>query len=377
MKCRGLTSASWNHLKYYFVLFLLIYLLGGVSSCSGEEPDPGDLSMIVYEPHPVQLNIPEGFPRLEIPRENPLTQEGIQLGRLLFFDPILSIDSTISCSSCHDPKLSFTDGKAVSTGVNDQLGRRSAMSLLNMGFVQTGFFWDGRAATLEEQALKPVEDPIEMHEMWPNVVNKLVVHSDYPLLFRKAFGISHSSEITRDLAVKAIAQFERTLISSGNSKYDRVLRGEDVFSDEELAGYSIFFDIDPDIKRHAECGHCHNAPLFTTNEFANNGIEDSDSPDLKDKGLGAVSMKSSELGMFRIPSLRNISFSAPYMHDGRFNELDEVIQHYISGGHQAKNLSPIMRPLNLSKADIEALKSFIKTLDDPDFLSNPAFQSPF
>ncbi len=357
---------------YYIVVLSVLW-----SSCGEENQDPPGLLDIPYNPEPYELVIPDHFPQMQIPADNPLTKEGVELGRHLFYDPVLSSDNTMSCSSCHLPEGSFTDNEAVSLGVEGQAGSRSSMSLLNIGFNNNGLFWDGRVNTLEEQALLPVEDPVELHADWTDVEEKLRIHSLYPSLFRRAFGISDTSEMTRDLAVKAIAQFERTLVSSGNSKYDRVVQGADVFTDEELLGHNIFFDIEPDVSRHAECGHCHNAPLFTTNEYFNNGLDDVDGSNLLDLGLGEITKRETDNAKFRVPTLRNIFLSVPYMHDGRFKDLDEVIDHYDQNVIFAKNVDPNLRRLNLSDSDRAALIAFIRTLEDPEFSSDPRYQSPF
>lgn len=364
---------------------ILLVLLALILACCDDSPGPDpmmsddvDLTDIDYDPQAYDLVYPDHFPTMVIPTDNPMTQEGVELGRRLFFDPVLSLDSTQSCSLCHLQAGSFTDNLSVSTGVDGIAGHRSSMSLLNIGFATNGLFWDGRVETLEEQALLPVEDPIELHNMWPNVIQKLKSHTDYPQRFRKAFGINKSSEIDRELAVKAIAQFERSLVSSGNSKYDKVISGVSVFTDEELRGFDIFFDIELDTARHAECGHCHNAPLFTTNEYRNNGLDAVQTlEDFADKGLGETTGRIFDNGLFRIPTLRNIEFTAPYMHDGRFETLDEVIDHYITGGFHADNLGAVMRPLNLTDEDKQNLIAFIKTLADPDFMSNPIYSNPF
>jgi len=331
-----------------------------------------------YSPVEYILDIPEGFPQMIVPEDNPMTVDGVELGRHLFYDAILSIDSTQSCSSCHLIQSSFTDNLSVSLGVDGVAGQRSSMSLLNVGFHNTGLFWDGRVNTLEEQALLPVEDPIELNDTWPNVEIKLRRSLLYPTMFRKAFGIEDKTEINRDLTVKAIAQFERSLISSGNSKYDRVVAGTDVFTDQELDGFEIFFDINEDQSLHAECGHCHNAPLFTTNEFFNNGIDRVASlDDFDDEGRGKVTGLAFDNGSFKVPTLRNIENTAPFMHDGRFQTLDEVIDHYVSGGNPVDNLGAVLRPLSLNEQNRKALKAFIFTLQDDDFLKNPSFASPF
>ena len=175
----------------------------------GNCPDP-DVISGTYAPQAYEFELPDFMPRPLVPEDNPMTIEGVELGRMLFFDPILSIDSTLSCAGCHHPELAFSDGQAVSKGVLGIAGTRSSMALVNLAFNARGFFWDGRVNTLEEQALIPIEDHIEMADTWENVETKLRRHNDYPALFRGAFGIERKSELTRDLAVKAIAQFERT-----------------------------------------------------------------------------------------------------------------------------------------------------------------------
>jgi cytochrome c peroxidase len=352
-----------------------------VVACGDDTPiiDPmdEDLTEIPYNPTDFEVNLPIKFPKLEIPNDNPLTIEGIDLGRHLFYDPILSVDSTMSCSSCHLPAGSFTDNRRVSLGVTGETGRRSSMSLLNIGLYYNGFFWDGRSDVLEEQALLPIEDPIELHDTWPNVEKKLRRQPLYQEKFRRAFGIERSSEITKELAGKAITQFERTLVSSGNSKYDKIQAGQAIYTEQELMGFDMFFDLNPFLP-DAECGHCHNAPLFTTNEYINNGLDPVESlMDFADFGRGEVTGKLIDNGTFRVPTLRNIQFTAPYMHDGRFQTLREVINHYNSGGFHADNTNPLIRPLGLTEDQIDALISFINTLSDPDFVNNPTYSNPF
>jgi len=360
---------------------LYIGFIAALLCCAGchNDPvmvDPGDLSHIPFNPQSYTLQAPEGFPLLEIPAENPLTFEGVWLGRKLFFDPILSLDSTISCASCHLVPGSFTDNLAVSQGVDGSQGSRSAMSLLNVVFHYNGLFWDGRAPTLEEQALLPVEDPREMQESWPNVEAKLQAHPVYPKEFRKAFGIANKADISRTHVAMALAQFERTLVSSGNSKFDRFMRGEIFLSDSEFNGFDMFFDVSQSLD--AQCGHCHAAPLFTTNEYRNNGIEPVSGLDnFPDRGRGDVVGDRLENGKFKIPTLRNIEFTAPYMHDGRFTTLAEVIEHYNSGGHQQPNTDPLIYPLGLTQAEKEDILAFLMTLSDTTFLNNPEFQNPF
>lgn len=346
-------------------------------------PAEGDLTDIPYEPESYDLVMPPGFPSMTIPADNPMTRQGVDLGRRLFYDPILSADSTISCSSCHKLNVSFNDDKAVSAGVNNLTGTRSSMSLINVGFFENGLFWDGRAGSLEEQALHPVQNPVEMAEIWENVEEKLKKHNKYPEHFRKAFGISNTSEITRELVAKALAQFERTLISS-NSRFDKKIYQNDpdpfLFSDLEIDGYAIYYDDLSNTSSAGHCAHCHDGgPLLTSDNYFNNAIEEVASlNDFPDKGLGAVTGKLTDNGKFRAPSLRNIELTAPYMHDGRFETLEEVVEHYNSGGHWVENVnSQSITQLNLSDYDKKALVAFLKTFTDTSFFDNPAFRDPF
>lgn len=341
-------------------------------------PDTGDLTMILYSPSPYNLVTYDSFPQLVIPADNPLTEEGVNLGRHLFYDNILSSDNSMSCASCHTTDFNFTDNQAVSEGVTGEFGTRSAMPLLDVAYNNNGFFWDGRAATLEEQALGPVENPIELHEDWGNVEEKLKSHEDYPTLFRKAFGIDHKDDITKELAAKAIAQFERTMISPGNTKFDKWWRGEVELTDQEFDGFLMWIDYEGDFLPDAECGHCHSLHLFTTNEYHNNGLDEAPTmTEFPDKGLGEITGILTDNGKFRTPSLRNIELSAPYMHDGRFETLEEVMDHYNSGGHYSPNANELILPLGLTEDMKESIIAFMKTLTDEDVLKDPKFSNPF
>lgn len=352
-------------------IFLLLSLL--IQSCGVGE---GELEHIAYQPKAVKAPQPEGFVPMAIPADNPLTEEGIALGRRLFYDPILSADSSVSCASCHHPGLGFAEARPFSVGVQGREGSRNAPSLVNIGFVYTGLFWDGRAPTLEEQALHPVTNPDEMGADWARIEARLQRHPDYPAHFRRAFGITEPDQINRDLLAKALAQFQRTLVSA-DARFDRVQRGEAAFTPEERRGWEIFFDF-PGGLSMAECGHCHTDPLFTNLEYFNNGLDPAAKlKDLPDPGRGAVSGRRSDLGKFRTPSLRNIELTAPYMHDGRFASLELVIDHYDQGGHQAENVNPNVRPLHLSDRDKSDLIAFLRTLTDTSFVNNSKFQNPF
>lgn len=379
------------------LLWATLIGLSGLAACKKDDPPPGpetgDLTHIPYDPRAYIIVKPGHFPEVPVPSDNPITIDGVQLGRRLFYDPILSADSTQSCSSCHLPAGSFTDNMAVSTGIDGISGRRSAMSLLNIAYATNGLFWNGRSPTLEDQALRPVEDPIEMHNTWGNVVNSLRQHPTYPEYFRKAFGISSRDEITKELATKAIAQFERILISSGKSRFDLYLQGDpDALDDEEKDGKLMFFDEGgalglPD----AQCFHCHGGLTLTGNQYFNNGLDSvATLNDFVDKGRGEVTGNIFDNGKFRAPTLRNIALTAPYMHDGRFNTLEEVLDHYSSNGKGAANEDPFIRQVGtpipgtnpvkysgLTPYQKQAIIKFLHTLTDTDFIENPDIHSPF
>jgi len=305
-----------KHIHIFSFLWLSVLAL---TSCEDDKITASkDLIGIEYNPIPYIVDVPEDFPILEIPEDNPMTKEGVQLGRHLFYDPILSADSTVSCASCHLPELAFTDGLRRSVGIDGLEGNRSSMSLVNVGFYYSGLFWDGRVATLEEQSLHPIEDPVELGNDLNTLIEKLRAHSYYAPQFRKAFGIEDRGQINRTLIGKALAQWERIIVS-GNSRYDQFERGEISLTDDEDLGHSMFFDFDDGLK-DAECNHCHSVPLFTANTYHNNGLDSvgNDYTLFEDIGLGINGMVN-DTGKFRTPTLRNIELTAPYMHDGRFN----------------------------------------------------------
>ena len=357
---------------YIFILFLLFIQV----SCDSDGSNPDDLLQYSYNPQPYILNLPTHFPQMNIPSDNPLTKAGVTLGKHLFYDPILSADSTMSCGSCHIQSKNFTDGLAVSTGIDGLAGRRSSMSLVNIGFVNSGYFWDGRAKTLEDQALLPVEDPIELHNNWPDLVAKLQKHNSYPKMFREAFGITSKKEITKALAAKAIAQFERTLISK-DSKFDKWKQGDVILDDIELIGNGIYFDDDPDLP-DGECGHCHNTPLAFTDDYFNNGLSAATTLlDFADRGRGEFTGQLNDNGKFRAPTLRNIMYSAPYMHNGSLKTFDDVLAHYNSGGKSSIYKDKVLHNLQLDAFYLKCLTAFVKTFEDTVFIKNPEFKNPF
>ena len=331
---------------------------------SGNSPTPYEIE----EP----LHFAQNINPPHIPTDNPLTEEGIALGRKLFYDPILSADNSQSCATCHAPQFSFGESTQFSTGIDGVQGDRNAMPLFNLAWNWNNkFFWDGRANGLEAQAFGPVVNPIEMHNTWPDAVNSLQNHPDYPTLFEVAFG---NSTIDSTMVVKAIAQFERTLISA-NSKFDQYQLGLVSLTPSEANGLAVFLD-----DTRGDCFHCHGnpaIPLWTDNDFHNNGLDAT----FTDNGLGDVTGDPNDNGKFRTPSLRNLAYSAPYMHDGRFATLDEVIDHYSEGLVNSSTIDPLMKfvgqgGVQLSPQDKADLKAFLLSLSDDEFINNPDFQAP-
>ncbi len=362
------------------VLCTILFSVGIIflQGCKPDDPDCNcDCDLSGYAPTSYTLERPAGFPQLVIPADNPMTVEGIALGRKLFYEKRLSDDNSMACASCHvQSPFSFTDkGTRFSTGIDGFQGNRNAMALINLAWGHK-FFWDGRAASLEEQALGPVPNPIEMHQTWTNAVAKLQADTAYPRLFVKAFGICTIDSLH---VAMAIAQFERTMIS-GNSKFDKVGRHETEFTSSELHGFELFSrDKDTVNNIHgADCFHCHqiSTRLLDDPIFHNNGIDSV----FADPGLQAVTGDINDRGKFKAPTLRNIELTAPYMHDGRFATLEQVIDHYNMGGHPSATIDPLMKNvgtgLELSQEEKTDLLNFLKTLTDMDYVNNPAFSEP-
>ena len=303
------------------------------------------------------------FIKMEIPIDNPLTVEGVKLGRKLFFDPVLSKNGSLSCATCHNPQKAFSDGLPKSNGAAGLQTNRSTPSLVNIGYHHNGLFWDGGIRSLEEQVLQSVENPTELAGSWEDVLDLIRSDGSYVDQFKIAFGLNKPMDITKEVVAKAIAQYERSLVSY-NSKYDQYLAGSEQLDTLEERGRIIFFDASEEIST-GECAHCHGGALFSDLLYFNNGLEEAmDLSKLKDIGRGAISKKYYDNGKFKAPTLRNIALTAPYMHDGRFKTLEEVIEHYDKGGHYAENVSPNVRPLGLSKLDKKSLIAFLHTLTD-------------
>ena len=386
------------------ILSVLLFVVG----CSPDPQEPSGLSIddelltdITFSPTSYTLQVPNGFPNPIIPADNPMTVEGIELGRRLFYDPILSGDSTMSCQGCHKQEYAFADKFSVNVGIDGIAGTRNPPPLFNLAFVANGLNWDASAITLEEQAIIPITSPIELHESLENVTHKLKRHPLYPTWFRQAFGIETKGEITDDLARKALAQFIRTMVSA-ESKWDRSLglvpgsirpfltdseqRGNLLFNSENQYVTSSSGQIDSLVDK--ECLHCHKGGrLFTNNAFVNNGLTETQNllnfPDL---GMGAITGNISDNGKFRTPSLLNIELTAPYMHDGRFATLEEVIDHYgmhlkespnIDGILGARMNNPNVAPIRFTQQEKTDIINYLKTLTDTAFVNNPQFTNPW
>lgn len=306
---------------------------------------------------------PKNFPKPVYNFEkNPLSKEKINLGRVLFYDPILSRNNTISCASCHTSYNSFahTD-HALSHGIEDRIGTRNAPALLNLAW-QPIFMWDGAINHLDMQSLAPISHPDEMDEKIEHVVAKLQRSNLYPALYYRAYG---DSIITGEHTLKAIAQFMLTLVSA-NSKYDSVMRKETSFTTQEKNGYKLY---------QKNCSSCHTEPLFTNYQFKNNGL-DIDTT-LNDIGRAKISRNPSDSFCFKVPTLRNLEFSYPYMHDGRFNNLSAVLKHYLSGIHSKQYISSELKiPLQLTSNEKVDLIAFLLALNDRDFVFKKEFGFP-
>lgn len=312
---------------------------------------------------PIYLDIPKNWP---IPKynfkSNPLTEQGFQLGRTLFYDPILSRDNTISCSSCHLQQTGFAHvDHELSHGIDGQIGNRNALTLQNLAWSKN-FMWDGGVNHLEMQAIGPITSPSEMDETVKNVIFKLQKSSKYQDLFQKAFG---TTKITGQLMLKSLSQFVVALVSC-NSKYDKMIRNEVQFTQIEQNGYNLF---------KKNCASCHQEPLFTSDQFENNGLEVDAT--LNDFGRMKITQKATDSLKFKVPTLRNIQFTFPYMHDGRFKTLNEVTKHYSSKIVQSKTLANQLKgDMQLSDANRIELIAFLKTLTDTEFLFNPRYSFP-
>lgn len=303
---------------------------------------------------------------MPVPHDNPLTVEGVALGRQLFYDPILSNDLTMSCATCHVQEHGFSDPRAVSIGTNGESGTRNSMPLINLAW-SAQFFWDGRRASLEEQAFDPVTNPIEMANTWPEVERRLRAHPEYPALFSAAFGPGGIDSLR---VTKALAQFQRTLVSF-NSRFDRAYYGGrmDLLTPEERHGMDLYLGV-------AKCASCHPLGLTSVPEPRVVGLD----VEVVDPGVQGITGSSRDRGRFKVPTLRNIEHSAPYMHDGRFlNLIDNTI--FYNGHVQAySNLDTSLVATAgirfLTNEDEEAITAFLRSFTDHAFLNDPRHATP-
>lgn len=337
----------------YFLTFLILaILLIGVRTSD---------SLFLYEP--VELDYPDTWPAPAYHFDlNPLTKEKIELGRKLFYDPILSADNTISCSSCHLSYTAFTHvDHPLSHGIDDRIGDRNSLSLMNLAWSKY-FMWDGAINHLDMQALAPISHPSEMGNDIGTAVASLNNSGEYRQRFANAFG---DSVVTGQHLLQALSQFQLTLVSA-NSLYDQMIRGEVEYNEQQARGYKLF---------QANCNACHQEPLFTTGEFANNGLPIDTL--LNDWGRMVVTRRSEDSLAFKIPTLRNVEFSHPYMHDGRFRTLREVLTHYRSGVTESPTLAPQLSDgIALTSNEATDLVAFLLTLTDKEFLFNRDFAFP-
>jgi cytochrome c peroxidase len=309
------------------------------------------------------LDIPEslGKPVYDF-KKKPLTIEKVELGRKLFYDPILSKNNQVSCANCHSSYNAFAHiDHQLSHGINDIIGTRNAPALMNLAW-QSSFMWDGAVNHIEVQPLAPISNPIEMDETIEHVVEKLQHTSPYPQLFFVAFG---DSVITGERVLLAMAQFQLTLISA-NSKYDSVIAGTSIFTVQEEKGYKLF---------QQNCSSCHKEPLMSNYEFRNNGLAVDTM--LNDFGRMGITHNTKDSLLFKVPTLRNIEYTYPYMHDGRFKSLNQVMNHYTSGVVHSRTLSAeLNKPIQLSSNDKIDLIAFLLTLSDRTFVFNKNFAYP-
>ena len=367
--------------------FALLWFTPLIRALEGEEAAKATKSRTLHLPDKLdnyaQVDLPDHFNNRGVrrfdntPAGNRITDAGATLGRVLFYDTRLSVNNTIACASCHQQKHAFSDPRRVSKGHDGSEGNRNAMPLVNLRFEPSGrFFWDERAASLEKQVLMPIQNKLEMGQELPALMARLGADKDYAKLYQQAFG---DAQVTKERTANALAQFVRSMVSY-RSKFDKGMAEaksvrEDFpnFTSQENRGKGLFL---------RNCGVCHlprgQAAVFSMTQPRNNGL---DTLKAKDLGVGDVTLEEIDIGRFKSPSLRNIEFTGPYMHDGRFKTLEEVIDHYSTGVKANPNLDdrlrgPRRRP-QFTRTEKASLVVFLKTLSDPQFLTDPRFADPF
>jgi len=319
------------------------------------------------------------FPPNMINPDNKLTVQGVQLGKMLFYEKQMSGDGTLACAGCHMQEFAFTDTARFSTGIQGKKGGRQAMTIFNMAWHGNEFFWDGRAHLLRDQSLKPIQDELEMDETLENVVKKLNAMQIYKDQFKRAFGSEEINELKISLALE---QFMNSIVSN-NSKYDQFLKDTTVFTASEKRGRKLFFDdYNPFFPNEsgADCAHCHSGANFENDKYMNNGLDDNAS--VTDIGREKVTTMSGDKAKFKVTSLRNIELTGPYMHDGRFSTLEQVVDHYNAGIKASATLDPALeqtraKGLFLNAQDKIDLVNFLKTLTDNTLITNKEYSDPF
>lgn len=359
-----------SNIKYLAILIIGILI---INACNKEEDTKVEIDETPY------LLEYGALPSPDLPADNPLTVQGVELGRMLFYETMLSKDGSQACADCHRQPDGFSDTTQFSIGVENLPGKRQAMPIFNMAWHSNEFFWDGRAHLLRDQSLKPIQDPLEMNETLDNVVAKLSNTKTYRDQFTRAFG---SDEITPVKMSLAMEQFMMSIVSY-DSKYDRYLAGVVELTESEERGrllyeteYNPFF---PDMSG-ADCVHCHGGANFENDRYMNNGL-DTDAT-MEDMGRENATENPNDRGKFKVPSLRNIAVTPPYMHDGRFETLEEVIDHYNAGIQESSTVDLAIlntkdSGLFLTDQDKKDLVNFLKTLTDETFLNNEAYKTPF
>lgn len=355
--------------------FLPFAIVLGFLAC---QKSTAEVELAKYDGTPYVFSYSSTLPSPDLPADNPLTVAKVELGRKLFYDPLLSGDGSMSCATCHMQGFGFSDTARLSVGIQGLKGKRQAMAIFNLAWHSNDFFWDGRSASLRDQALKPIQDELEMNESLDNLLFRLKKNKLYSIGFTKAFQDGEVNELNLSLALEAFM----LSIVSGDSKYDQYLRGEVALSASEERGRTLFFaeynPAFPDLTG-ADCAHCHSGSNFENDQYMNNGLDQE--ADFTDLGREKVTNSTADRAKFKVPSLRNISVTGPYMHDGRFTTLEEVIQHYNNGIQSSSTLDPALMNtqstgLMLDSQDVQDLVAFLKTLRDDTFLNNAAYQAP-
>lgn len=346
-------------LRVILAPILLVFAAGSVLA---DEPPAWEKANPLKPLPKLPLGIETTFEELKPPP----TPESVRLGRWLFYDKRISADGSISCATCHQPEFAFSEPTPVSTGIGGKKGARKAPPIINLAWtIYPNFFWDGRANSLEDQALGPMANPIEMGNTHEAMISTLKGVRGYAEYFEEAFG---TPEITKEHVARAIADYERTRVS-GNSAFDRwqAKRFEDdytggILSEKAQKGWELFHN-------KAECNQCHLGQNFTDGLFHNLGIGwDEKAGKMADVGRYEVSKKDEDMGAFKTPGLREVTKHAPYMHDGSIKTLREVVEHYNKGGHPNPHLSPKIRKLNLTDDEIDAIVEFMKSLDGEGYM---------